>query len=78
MSIFSSFSLQNVTSIKAHTYSDLESAPLIISFESDPALNGGWSEVTIHTANKELSLALVEAINGAVASVLAKPLPEAA
>lgn len=71
MGIFSSFSLQNVTGIEARAYSDLESAPLIITFRCDD-IDGGWSEATIHTGDKQLSLALVEAINGAVASVKAK------
>ncbi|MCK1717209.1 hypothetical protein [Bradyrhizobium sp. 141] len=74
MSIFSNFSLQNVKTIYARTYEHLASAPLIITFQCDDTLDGGWSEISIHTDNKELSLALAAAINGAVEAVKAKQL----
>ena len=68
-SMYSSFSLQGVRTISARTYPDLESAPLILSFEVDCAtLDGGWSEITIHTESKELTAALVRAINDAVSA----------
>jgi hypothetical protein len=72
MGIYSSFSLQNVKGIEAKGYLELASAPLIISFSVDDAHEGGWSDITIHTDNRELTLALVEAINGAVRAVLEK------
>ena len=67
----SSFTLQNVKSVRARTYAELASAPLIIEFEND-GLEHGWAEISVHTRNPELTLALVEAINGAVAVVKAK------
>lgn len=72
MGIFSSFSLQRVKTITAHTYHDLASAPLILNFQCDDTLDGGWSEITIHTDNKELTQAIVDAINGAIRAVAEK------
>ncbi len=71
MGMFSSFSLQRVATIKASTFADLASAPLRIEFESNDYEHGS-SEIIIHTENAELSLALVAAINGAVAAVKEK------
>jgi hypothetical protein len=69
--MYSSFSLQRVATIEASTHADLASAPLIIRFEAEDWQNG-VSEIIIHTDNAELSLALVEAINGAVRAVKEK------
>lgn len=68
-SMYSSFSLQNITTISARTFEDLESAPIIIEFDGDK----GRSEITIHTRNAALTRALVDAINGAVKSAMDKP-----
>ena len=70
--IYSSFSLQHVKTISAHTFSELKSAPLIIGFQVDETLDGGWAEITVHTDNTELTAALVSAINSAVASIKEK------
>lgn len=72
MGIFSSFSIQRVKTITAHTYPDLASAPLILNFQCDDTLDGGWSEIIIHTDNNELTKALVEAINSALLSIKEK------
>jgi hypothetical protein len=71
MGIYNSLSIQNVTKIEASAHPDLASAPLIIRFEGENWRNGS-SEVTIHTDNAELSVALVDAINGAVLAIKAK------
>lgn len=70
--IFTSFSLQRVKTITAHTYAELASGPLVLGFQREDDLTGGWSEVTIHTDNPELAAALVEAINGVIVEVKEK------
>lgn len=66
--MFASMSFQNVKRIRAHAYTELASAPLIIQFDDTQSTGWGLGEITIHTENAALSAALVEAINSAVAA----------
>lgn len=55
--MFASMSFQNVKRIRAHTYPDLASAPLIIQFDDTQSTGWGLGEITIHTENAALSAA---------------------
>lgn len=58
--MFTSLSFHEAKRVTASTYEDLASAPLNITIHAKSGDNG---EITIHTYDKALSLALVAAIN---------------
>ena len=58
--MFNSLSIHGVKKVTAHTYEDLESAPVTIKFENK---HGERTEIILHTYDATLSLALVAAIN---------------
>jgi hypothetical protein len=73
--MYTNFSIQNIASIEAHAFLDLESTPVIINFDASEAKDSNGiparAEITLHFANRELAAALVEAIN--TAAKVSKP-----
>lgn len=65
--MYNNISVQNIATIKASAFADLDSTPVTIALRSE--FDDGCTEITMHVANVKLALALVEAINRAVKSV---------
>ena len=74
--MYTQTSFQNIASIKAKAYLDLESTPVILDFVSkdyrDQFGTPTHSEIILHVENRALAAALVEAINRVVADHEAK------
>lgn len=74
--MFSSISFQNITKLCADTFADLESTPFFLHFESSENFEHGGQysrgEICLHLADKDLALALVEAINRTISEHAAK------
>ena len=70
MTVTSQTSFHGVTKIHANTFSDLDSAPIMLELEGDDWKQGSVG-LTIYTHDHELADAVVAAINGAVESVKA-------
>jgi hypothetical protein len=81
--MYASISFQRVKSISASTFSDLESTPFFLRFESiengEDGKHYSVGEICIHLENRSLADALVKAINGVfstIPAVVSSPVTE--
>src|ERR1700756_140565 len=72
--MYAGLSIQNAKLVSVVVYPELPSRPVILRFDGTDGK--AWGEVTFHTENRELAVALAEAIGGVISrfdGVLAQP-----